>query len=167
MVQINCPMCRSLLVFEDGMAGSVVPCPDCHAKIHVPAPWDAADESDTVLVAPQDEDVLAELERMQTQKPGWLGTSAVLVISMILFIGAQWKQQIWDSIFILVPVLFFHELGHYLAMRLFGYRNLRMFFIPFFGAAVTGKHYNIAGWKKPWWRWRGRCRASWLDRSWE
>jgi hypothetical protein len=23
-----------------------------------------------------------------------------------------------------------------------------MFFIPFFGAAVTGKHYNVAGWKK-------------------
>src|SRR5439155_4332897 len=44
--------------------------------------------------------------------------------------------------------LVFHELGHYVAMRVFGYRNLRMFFIPFFGAAVSGQHYNIAGWKK-------------------
>jgi Zn-dependent protease len=45
-------------------------------------------------------------------------------------------------------VLALHESGHYVAMRYFGYRNLRMFFIPFFGAAVSGRHYNVAGWKK-------------------
>jgi hypothetical protein len=33
-------------------------------------------------------------------------------------------------------------------MRVFKYRNLQMFFIPLFGAAVTGRHYNVAGWKK-------------------
>jgi hypothetical protein len=33
-------------------------------------------------------------------------------------------------------------------MRIFHYRDVRMFFIPFFGAAVSGRHYNIAGWKK-------------------
>lgn len=35
-------------------------------------------------------------------------------------------------------VLFVHEAGHYLGMRWFGYRNLKMFFIPLFGAAVSG-----------------------------
>ena len=30
----------------------------------------------------------------------------------------------------------------------FGYRDLRMFFIPLFGAAVTGRNYNVPGWKK-------------------
>src|SRR5262245_43120083 len=33
-------------------------------------------------------------------------------------------------------------------MRVFGYRNLRMFFIPLFGAAVSGQNFNVAGWKK-------------------
>ena len=33
-------------------------------------------------------------------------------------------------------------------MRIFGYRNLRMFFIPLFGAAVSGQNFNVAGWKK-------------------
>ena len=33
-------------------------------------------------------------------------------------------------------------------MRVFKYRNLRMFFIPFLGAAVTGRNFNVAGWKK-------------------
>lgn len=54
----------------------------------------------------------------------------------------------WTRMAMLVPVLLFHELGHYLAMRVFGYRNLRMFFIPGFGAAVTGRSFNVAGWKK-------------------
>jgi Zn-dependent protease len=99
-------------------------------------------------ILPQDEAVLAELERLQTQKPSWLGTSALLLISLLFYLGAARAQQIWESIAILIPVLFFHELGHYLTMRHFGYRNLRMFFIPFLGAAVSGQHYNIAGWKK-------------------
>ena len=33
-------------------------------------------------------------------------------------------------------------------MRIFHYRNLRMFFIPLFGAAVTGRNWNVPGWKK-------------------
>jgi Zn-dependent protease len=49
---------------------------------------------------------------------------------------------------LLVPILFFHELGHYLAMLLFRYRNVRMFFIPLFGAAVNGQNYTAPGWKK-------------------
>ena len=49
---------------------------------------------------------------------------------------------------LLVGVLLIHALGHFAAMRICGYRNLQMFFIPFFGAAVTGRHLAPAGWKK-------------------
>ena len=41
-----------------------------------------------------------------------------------------------EMLAILVGVLFVHELGHWVAMRVFGYRNLKMFFIPFFGAGL-------------------------------
>jgi Zn-dependent protease len=99
-------------------------------------------------VSVQDEAVLFELERLQTQKSGWGGAIGLLVISLILFMGAAGVQEIWESLIFLVPVLAFHELGHYLAMLVFGYRNIRMFFIPFLGAAVSGRHYNVAGWKK-------------------
>ncbi len=40
----------------------------------------------------------------------------------------------------LVAVLLFHELGHYAAMRWAGYRDLKVFFLPFLGAAVSGRH---------------------------
>jgi Zn-dependent protease len=51
-------------------------------------------------------------------------------------------------VIILTAVVAFHELGHYVAMRLLKYRDVRMFFVPLLGAAVIGRHYNVKGWQK-------------------
>ncbi len=40
----------------------------------------------------------------------------------------------------LMLVLLVHEVGHFMAMKYFGYRDLKVFFVPFLGAAVTGRH---------------------------
>ena len=93
-------------------------------------------------------DVLVELSQLQNKKAGWGNAIWIFVLSLILFVGFGSRQWSWKYVMILVPVLFIHELGHYIAMRAFNYRNLRMFFIPFFGAAVAGQHYNVPGWKK-------------------
>jgi Zn-dependent protease len=106
------------------------------------------EEAVAVAIEPRDAEVLAELERLQNRRTSWWGAVAVLAISLLLFMAAARAEGAFDGILILVAVLAFHELGHYVAMRCFGYRNLRMFFIPFFGAAVSGRHYNVAGWKK-------------------
>lgn len=98
-------------------------------------------------ISPEDEAVLVELERLQEQQTGSFGTILILGISVVLFIAVA-RGDHGADLWILIPVLAFHELGHYVAMRLFGYRNLRMFFIPFFGAAVSGRNYNVEGWKK-------------------
>jgi Zn-dependent protease len=92
--------------------------------------------------------VLARLERQRMQKTSWQNFLGLLVVSLVAFLAAGLKDMKQEFLLMLVPILLFHELGHYIAMRCFGYRNLRMFFIPFIGAAVAGKHYNIAGWKK-------------------
>lgn len=111
---------------------------------------------------PGDAEVLAEIDRLQEKRSAWWKTAMILGVSLLLFVGLGKSRGIagspdggsgsmastWDLMAILVGVLFVHELGHYIAMRGFGYRNLRMFFIPFFGAAVSGRHYNVAGWKK-------------------
>jgi Zn-dependent protease len=96
----------------------------------------------------RDDQVLAQLERLQKNKSSWLSFAVILVVSGLLFFGAQRLGELREFGWLLIPVLLFHELGHYAAMRLFGYRNVRMFFIPFLGAAVTGKNFNVAGWKK-------------------
>jgi len=95
--------------------------------------------------------VVAEMERLAGEPPAGKHALVLLVLSAALFLGAfaTGSAPLSSSyLAILVPVLLFHETGHWLAMRAFGYRNLKMFFIPFFGAAVTGRHYNVPGWKK-------------------
>ena len=96
----------------------------------------------------QNMDVLLEINRLRNKKSGWGGILILFIVSLVLFIGAGARRWSWDYLVILLGVLFVHELGHYLAMRAFNYRNVRMFFIPFIGAAVSGQHYNVAGWKK-------------------
>ena len=93
-------------------------------------------------------EILVEMQKLQEQKSGWAAAGWVLVISLILFLvlgAARWN---WQFTLLIIPVLLFHECGHWAAMRLFHYRNLRMFFIPLFGAAVTGRNWNVPGWKK-------------------
>lgn len=48
----------------------------------------------------------------------------------------------------LVGVLFVHELGHALGMVVFGYTDVRIFFIPLFGAAAAGRKRGVARWKE-------------------
>jgi Zn-dependent protease len=98
-------------------------------------------------------EILAEIVKLQNQKSSRSNGLVLLLVSLVLFFGAGLTKMgsmkfSADYLVILVGVLFFHETGHWLAMRAFGYRNLKMFFIPFFGAAVSGQHYNVAGWKK-------------------
>ena len=92
--------------------------------------------------------VIEEIRRQQKKRGGWLGAIALLVVSAVVFVGAGAAQWDWKSSLLLVPILLFHEAGHWVAMKVFGYRNLKMFFIPFFGAGVSGRSYNVAGWKK-------------------
>lgn len=60
--------------------------------------------------------------------------------SMVLFVGTflfLFKDQLRFVLF-LILVLFIHEMGHFLFMKLFQYQNVRMLFIPLMGAFVQG-----------------------------
>jgi hypothetical protein len=78
----------------------------------------------------------------------------LLVITIVLFaIAILWivgsaSPLVVSFIALLIGVLLFHEAGHYLGMTLFGYRDVRMFFIPFFGGAVTGRKHAAPGWQQ-------------------
>ena len=92
--------------------------------------------------------VLAEMARIQNRQPSWARAFILFVFTLSLFVAAGALVESLQFIGMLVGILFIHELGHFVAMRWFGYRNVRMFFIPFFGAGVSGQHFNVAGWKK-------------------
>lgn len=122
-------------------------------------PLDEAETSDEVKqstaaeqaseqVGSEHADVLVELELLQNPKPSLKTALWILGASLVAFVVLGGARCEWGFVLLLIPILLFHEAGHWVAMRLFGYRNLRMFFIPLFGAAVSGQHFNVAGWKK-------------------
>jgi Zn-dependent protease len=51
----------------------------------------------------------------------------------------------WESAAALLAVVAFHELGHFLAMRRFGYRHVRMLLIPLLGGVATGVESDPSG----------------------
>jgi len=98
----------------------------------------------------EEPEVMAHLERLQ-QKRSSLGNGLfVLVVSIGLFLalGATAWDQPWHALLMIAGILLVHEAGHYVAMRVFKYRNVQMFFIPLLGAAVSGHNYTAPGWKK-------------------
>lgn len=99
--------------------------------------------------AAEREEVLAEIARLRAAKSGGLQKLLVLAGSFALFValGVLGSNPV-EWLLIIVAVIVIHEAGHYIGMRLFGYRDVRMFFIPLFGAAVSGRSGNVAGWKR-------------------
>jgi Zn-dependent protease len=88
------------------------------------------------------------LSRLRARKPGW-STGLVLVGSLALYLlASSGGGDTAAGIAILVMVILLHESGHWLAMRASGYRDVRLFFIPFFGGGTTGRRAGVAPWKE-------------------
>jgi Zn-dependent protease len=75
----------------------------------------------------------------------------LLLFSLVAFIVATYAQDMAKSVVqlaTLLGILTVHELGHVVGMRMFGYRDVKMFFIPFFGAAASGRRRGVERWKQ-------------------
>jgi Zn-dependent protease len=97
-------------------------------------------------ISPVTPTVLDELERLDGPQGTFRQAAVMLVISLLLFVGAE--SSLSGSvtfILYLVVVIAIHEAGHWVAMKMFGYRDLKAFFIPFLGAAVSGKNHRATG----------------------
>ena len=74
-------------------------------------------------------------------EPKSKGGLSVTIFSMVLFVLAFvlfFGEQINFILYLLV-VLVIHELGHFLVMKRFNYKSVRMLFVPLMGAFVQGK----------------------------
>lgn len=62
-------------------------------------------------------------------------------ISIALYVGAYllFFRQRLDWIVLLLVVIIIHEMGHFVAMKRFGYTGVKMLFVPFLGAYVSGE----------------------------
>lgn len=87
----------------------------------------------------------AMLEGKRTDMRGKLGLLLVSVLVFTMSFGIQFDLRF---VAILVGVLLLHELGHLLAMALFGFRDLQILFIPFLGAVAIGRNQHCPAWKR-------------------
>ncbi|MEO9933799.1 site-2 protease family protein [Rhodopirellula bahusiensis] len=95
-----------------------------------------------------DASLVAAIRAKETQPNDWPRQTLMLLVSLAIFVavGLIW----WDMrlVLILVSILLVHEAGHCIAMIAFGYRNIRLVFLPMLGAAVSGHQVQLATWKK-------------------
>lgn len=94
------------------------------------------------------EEIFAEIERQRTHQKSWLTNILVLAFSLLIFFQLGLFNFGLKGVVTLIGVLLIHEMGHLFGMRLFGYKNVQMFFIPFFGAAVSGEKRDVAAYKE-------------------
>jgi Zn-dependent protease len=88
---------------------------------------------------------IAEARNPQTpRRNAWLA----FALSFTAFVYWMGRGHTLFTIALLVVALFVHEGGHWLAMRAFGYRDTRIFFIPFFGAVTAGRKLGAPGWQE-------------------
>ncbi|HET9744767.1 MAG TPA: site-2 protease family protein [Chitinophagaceae bacterium] len=82
-----------------------------------------------------------ELEEPKSRTNVWiksLGSLAFFLLIGYLF----FKDLTW--ILVLTGVVVFHELGHFVAMKIYKYQELGMFFIPLLGAYVSGTKQEVS-----------------------
>lgn len=96
-----------------------------------PAPPPLPDTADVNLLAA----LIARGEHASSKR----SSNTVLLITIALFVGLGGFYWGWHRVLYLLVAIALHEIGHVIAMRAFGYKNVRMLFIPLFGGLATGE----------------------------
>jgi len=76
------------------------------------------------------------------QNSSWTRSAFSLLLYMVLFY-VLFDQNI-AYIAAITVVVIIHELGHLLAMKIFNYSNVKIFFIPLIGAFTSGKKQEVS-----------------------
>lgn len=82
-----------------------------------------------------------KFEKPDQQSNIWLKSISSLALYLILgyYIFPSYK-----ILLLITAIVMIHELGHFLAMKFFGYNDLGIFFIPLLGAYVSGTKREIS-----------------------
>ncbi len=98
------------------------------------------------------EEIHEEMDPLPDKKPVYENTEGSgkvwirTIISIALYIAAYYiffhRDLQW--ILLLTGAILLHEAGHFIAMKIFGYRDVHMLFVPFLGAYVSGSPQKIS-----------------------
>lgn len=80
----------------------------------------------------------------QEDKKGNIWVRSVTSLALYILIGYYFFSANWALLLILTGIVIFHEFGHFLAMKIFHYKELGIFFIPLLGAYASGTKREIS-----------------------
>ncbi len=82
----------------------------------------------------------------KAKRRSWASRNLWVVSALaVLVIAGGWGLT-WGMLWLIVT-LAFHEGGHWLAMRAFGYQDVRVFLVPFIGGAASGRKQRAPAWQ--------------------
>jgi Zn-dependent protease len=77
-------------------------------------------------------------------KKGNVWVRSLTSLALYLLLGYYFFHANWALLLILTGIVIFHEMGHFLAMKLYNYKDLGIFFIPLLGAYASGTKKEIS-----------------------
>ena len=77
-------------------------------------------------------------------KKGNVWLRSLTSLALYLVIGYYFFQSNWMLLLILTAIVIFHELGHFIAMKIYNYKDLGIFFIPLLGAYASGTKREVS-----------------------
>lgn len=105
--------------------------------------------SDMAAAPPQDEALYrSSMDELRSPRPARTSSLVFVVLLLVFLVGAFGSLRSVSGMLLITAAILVHEAGHALGMRAFGFRDVSMFFIPFFGAAVSGRPRGAAAWKE-------------------
>jgi cell wall assembly regulator SMI1/Zn-dependent protease len=140
-------------------AGDLVPSSDSSARPSLGLAWRAVaamrrmpkPPADPRPVPPARIALLAtQHERMRGRSPARQVEWALFAVSVTLFMGLG--AVLWNPMaaWMILVVVVIHELGHFLAMRAFGYRNVHMMALPLVGGVAIGQDVDPSAHRSAW-----------------
>ncbi len=71
----------------------------------------------------------------------WL--KSLISLAIYLALGYYIFKR-WEILLLITAIVLLHEMGHFLAMKIFRYKDLGIFFIPLLGAYVSGSKREVS-----------------------
>jgi len=93
-------------------------------------------------------EVWEKVRALESKSPRRGGGTMLLVTAVLFALSFRVLKVDTVTVVVLLAVVFIHEMGHLAAMKVFGYTDLKILFIPFVGGAAAGKKRGGPGWQQ-------------------
>jgi Zn-dependent protease len=88
-------------------------------------------------------DIIYPPKYQKQEQPGNIWMKSIMSLALYLLLG-YYIFHSFDMLLIITGIVVLHEMGHFLAMKLFRYKDLGIFFIPLLGAYVSGTKREVS-----------------------